>query len=157
METFWSVQSAESFLVEVRHLLNQRFITLLGFTLPEPRRRLYRSLIADRLGEIAAIRVEKGHRLFPDLLFYLLHDEPFGEDTVEKVEKELRHIGFQTRYERNHRDAAEIATRLRLLHWKLAERLAAGETGMGLIASLYRRGTLANPRVSALERDLRGF
>lgn len=128
---------AEAIVTGLERPLNRHLLKLMGFDVPERTRKVWRYEIETWLTEIAAIRLRKGNRRLPARdLYDWLYDEPFGGVEVENTEALLRLMARRDKLARNRRSAAEIAADLRALHERLAERLAAGETGMDLIEAL---------------------
>lgn len=128
---------AEAIVTGLERPLNRHLLKLMGFDAPERTRKVWRYEVETWLTEIAAIRLKDDNRRLPARdLFDWLFDEPFGGVEVENVEALLRLTARRDKLVRNRRSADEIAEALRDLHARLAERLAAGDTGMDLIEAL---------------------
>jgi len=126
---------AEAIITGLEDPINTHLVKLLAFEADDETRRHWKKELRSWVRRIGVIRL-KPQRRTPDRNFYyrILFDEPFGG--VEETNIHSLIALLSEDYRRNDRPEADVLSRLRSLHERLADTLAQGEDPEPLIEAL---------------------
>ena len=135
MEMSVRKKKAEQIVSGLAQLINLHLLKLLGCVAAPRTRRHWKRELENWLLLIAAIRLKPENRPIPAKVAYeWLYDETFGGAEQSNAAMMLRFLSRD--YPRNDVDTATVASRLRDVHERLAERIARNDPGDDIIAAL---------------------